>query len=142
MSPSLKKLIIFSLAEGIGDMVIDQCAEPDGIARSVILVNASNLKSAGARALSTCHSKVDSSVMRRASSVLDSVCKDKDLFDISEMLSFLFLGLADLAHHCNDKDAIKDVEDAALNFITVYDPNLDDDETHARALEKYERWVV
>ena len=54
----------------------------------------------------------------------------------------MFLGLSDLAHHCNDNGAIKEVEDAALNFITVYDPNLEDDETHARALEKYERWVV
>jgi hypothetical protein len=60
---------------------------------------------------------------------------------VLETLSFLILGLQDLSHYCKDKEPIKSVEDIALNFTTVYDPNLDDEETHAMALKKYEKWI-
>lgn len=96
---------------------------------------------AGEMALAKCNARIDKSKLKQAEKKIEQVCKDGDVFDIVETLSFLFLGLNDLGHYCKDKDMIKAVEDVALNFTTVYDPNLEDEINHQKAMEKYEKWI-
>jgi hypothetical protein len=109
--------------------------------KSLTFWNAEQLHAAGMAAIMKTKCKIDKSKIRQAEKKIDQVCKNKNQFDVAEMLSFLFLGLNDLGHYCNDKRVIKDVEDAALNFITVFDPNLEDTRIHEEALNKYGRWV-
>jgi len=144
MTPSLKKLCIFGLASGIGQMIqtqVDGFSDMTPDEKEIARWNAVELHRSGMSAISNCKVKIDSSKIRQASKRIDQVCKNKKLFDVTEMLSFLFMGLNDLAHYCKEKAIIKQVEDAALNFITLFDPNLEDEAIHAAALDKYERWI-
>ena len=144
MSPSLKKLCVFGLAAGIGTMIQDQVGgftDMDQEEKKLTFWNAQELHGAGMAAILKTKCKIDQSKIRQASEKIDQVCKNKNQFDVAEMLSFLFLGLNDLAYHCRDKQMIKTVEDAALNFITVFDPNLEDSRIHEEALNKYGRWI-
>jgi len=144
MTPSLKKLCIFGLASGIGQMIqtqVDGFSDMTPDEKEIARWNAVELHKSGMSAISNCKVKIDSSKIRQASKRIDQVCKNKKLFDVTEMLSFLFMGLNDLAYYCKENEIIKQVEDAALNFITLFDPNLEDESIHAAALDKYERWI-
>jgi len=144
MSPSLKKLVIFGLAAGIGNMIQDQVGgftDMDPEEKKLTFWNAQELHGAGMAAIMKTKCRVDKSKIKQAEKKIDQVCKNKNQFDVAEMLSFLFLGLNDLGHYCKDKQTIKTVEDAALNFITVFDPNLEDSQIHEEALNKYGRWI-
>ena len=145
MSPSLKKLVIFGLAAGIGTMIREQVggfADMTEDEKDLTSWNAEQLNAAGMAAIMKTKCRVDKSKIKQAEKKIDQVCKNKTQFDVAELLSFLFLGLNDLAYYCKDKETIKTVEDAALNFITVFDPNLDDSQIHEEALGKYEGWIA
>lgn len=90
------------------------------------------------KALEKCNVKIDNSMFARAAKKINeaAIVQHYESFDILEVLSFLFLGLNDLS---SDKNS-KAVEDAVLNFITMYDPNLENDDLHQIALKKYEEW--
>ncbi len=141
MNTPLKKLCIFGLAAGIGNMIIDQAPKMvTGVELNTTVENAQELSQAGQKAIESCHVKIDYSKLKKAKEKIDAVCQDGEQFDIAKMLSFLFLGLNDLSLYNKDK-IIKDVENAALNFVAMYDPNLEDEQIHCEALKKYEEWI-
>ena len=146
MTPSLKKLCIFSLAMTIGAKareIISTAQDIYEIDRGLILVNASALEAAGTRAMATCGwISLDGSRIKQIYRKIYTGLEHGQDSSVSEMLSFLFAGLNDLAHHCRDKSIIKSVEDAALNFMTVFDPNLEDEATHEAAMVRYEKWAA
>lgn len=144
MTPPLKKLVIFGLAAGIGKMVTSQADQMgmDETQKDLVIWNAEQIARAGDAAIDKCHVRVDASRMRQAHKKIDQVCKDGGEFDLVEALSFLFLGLNDLFIFCKDKAIIKAIEDAALNFATIYDPNLEDESIHRAAMKKYEDWLA
>ena len=148
MKPAMKKLCIYSLATGLGLMIKDRLnadapefTDLDAIERQVILDNAEDLRSAGQDAIDNCQVKVDSSAARRCHRKIEEICKDGQEYDVVEVLSFLFLGLADLELFCGDKKRIAAVKDAALNFMVWYDPGLDDQAVHFAAMVKYCKWI-
>lgn len=144
MSPSLKKLCIFGLAIGLGKMVLSQIhnLNLDQTEKELVIWNATEIINTGQKAIDNCHIKVDKSKLRQAKKKIDQVCNNGGEFVIKEMLIFIFSGLNDLAHFCKEKETIKSIEEAALSFTTLYDPNLEDEETQAMALERYERWAA
>ncbi len=122
-------------------MIIEQAPKRlTGLSLKVTIENAQALSQAGQKAIESCHVKIDYSKLKKAKEKIDAVCQDGEQFDIAKMLSFLFLGLNDLSHYSKDK-IIKDVEDAALNFVVMYDPNLEDEQIHSEALKKYKEWI-
>ena len=143
MTPAIKKICIFGLAEGIGHILkleINKGRIPtDEI--NLVLSNANEMIKVGQNALYNSKVKLDKSTFKRAKAKINELYADKEEFIITELLSLLFCGLNDLSHFCKDKTLIKSVEDAALNFLTLYDPNLEDEENHKTALEKYDKWI-
>jgi len=144
MNTALKKICIFGLAEGVGTMIlkqVDKMDDLDNIQKKVTKENAESLARTGSVAIRTCNVKVDRNMIKRAKKKIDQVCQDGEDFEVAQMLSFLFLGLNDLSLYCKDKEIIQQVEDAALNFTTMYDPNLEDEKIHQAAMEKYQVWM-
>ena len=135
MTPSLKKLCILGLATGIGNMLRTQSDDNKVIWRAV------KLSEAGQQAIDSLPVKIDKSTIRRVTRKIDQVCKDKDIFDVAEMLSFLLLGLFDLQHYCKNNKHLDLVQKRALWFVKLFDPKLDNEEIHAEALRRYEEWV-
>ena len=137
MTPSLKKLCIFGLATGVGQLVLQQTDDDRTAYR------AQKLAESGQDAVDKCGIKVDRSMINRVRKKIDQVCIDKTEFDIVEMLSFLFLGLVDLELVCNEKTTalIEPIRKRALWFMRIYDPKLDQEDNHARAMKKYNDWI-
>ena len=135
MKTALKKVCLFSLAAGLGEMIQEQVSTFDmsDAKRKITIWNAQQISITGQKALDNCGIKIDHSRYKQTWRKIDEIRKDKDLFDIAEMLSFLFLGLQDLF-------GIEALEQAVLNFITQYDPNLENDKMHEIAGEKYYKW--
>jgi len=141
MNTPLKKLCIFGLAAGIGNMIIDQAPKIlTGVDLYITFKKAQALSQAGQKAIESCHVRIDHGKLKKAYEKIDEICHNGEQFDIAKMLSFLFLGLNDLSHYSKAK-TIKDVEDAALNFVVMYDPNLEDEQIHSEALKKYKEWI-
>ncbi len=140
MKTPLKKVCILALSAGIGKMVFRQSfkLEMTQDERCETLWNAKQISDAGQEALNHCGVKIDKSRMKQAKAKIDEFKKDTDKFDIAETLSFLFLGLNDIN---NGDPMITAVENAVLNFMTAFDPNLENEDLHSIALKKYERWI-
>jgi len=151
MKPSLKKIVIFGLAAGLGQIIKDQLNDPEKKEKyfsdlnpteiGLLIWNCSQIEQAGEKAINTVRAKIDRSKLRQAERKIKEVSGDMGQTDFLRMLSFLFLGLADLALYCNDRTAIHDLQDATLNFITQYDPNLELEPVHLEAHERYEAWL-
>ena len=145
MKPSLKKVCIFSLAAGIGKMINSQIHkfDMDDERKKLTLWNANQIAIAGEKALMKCGIKIDNSRLKQSTKKINeaAIQQNDNSFDVLETLSFLFLGLNDITHYSKNKTYIKDVEDAALNFMVMYDPNLEKDDVHIIAAEKYQRWI-
>ena len=152
MNASTKKLCIYGLATGLGIMIrerlgneAEEFKDLSEIERQVILDNTAEIQAAGQYAIdhTILHDKVkvDRSRLRQVHRKVEEVCKDGEEYDVVETLSFLFLGLAELEFYCRDKKKIETVKDAALNFMTVYDPNLENEEIHKAANDKYNQWI-
>ena len=142
MKTPLKKACIFSLSAGLGKMVMSQIHQfnlADDEKKKLIVWHSNQIAIAGEKALKNCNVKIDKSMLKQASKKITeaAIVQHDNSFEILEVLSFLFLGLNDLS---SDKNS-KQVEDAVLNFMTMYDPNLENEDLHKIALKKYERWV-
>lgn len=144
MTPALKKVCIFSLAAGIGKMINSQIHkfDMDDERRKLTVWNANQIAIAGEKALKKCEIKIDNSRLKQSTKKINeaAIQQNDDSFDVLETLSFLFCGLNDISLY-SDEIYIKNVEDAALNFMVMYDPNLEKDDIHAIAVDKYERWI-
>jgi hypothetical protein len=155
MKTALKKICIFSLAAGVGLMVKSQISDPDNDyfkdttqdEKDIIQDCATDISIAGEYALDNCGVKIDRSRFRQAGKKVDEVKMNGEEFDIVETLSFLLAGLTDMIkdwgryENIGARERIKAVQDAALNFLCVYDPNIEMDNIHAIAAAKYEEWV-
>jgi len=151
MKTSLKKLVIFSLAGGLGKIVKDQITDPEKLKEyfsdlsqdeiKLMIWNCNAIEQAGQKAINTVKAKIDRSRLRQAERNIKEVSGDMEQTDFLRMLSFLFLGLADLALYCNDRAAIHELQDATLNFVVQYDPNLELSDIHQEALENYNKWI-
>ena len=136
MTPALKKLTVFGLAAGVGEMLVEQGSTEQEKWR------AQKLWEAGNEAMELCRARVDRSALKRATKKIDQVCEDGNEFDAAEMLSFLLLGLFDLQLYSrNNSGHIDRLIKRTLWFTRLYDPKLDNEDIHAAALKKYERWV-
>lgn len=135
MNPSLKKLCIFSLAASIGGMLVDQAAKDS------IKWRAEKLREAGQAAIDHAHIKIDTNAMKRVEKKIDQVCKNKEYYDVAEMLSFLILGIQDLNHYCKFLESLITLEARALWFLKIFDPKLDQEDVHTEALRRYEEWI-
>jgi len=112
MNNSIKKLSIFSLAAGVGQMIHDQ-ADDDKIKwRSSLLAKSGN------EALATCKAKIDASRLNQVKKKIDAVCEDKEKFDTVNMLSFLLTGLDDLQAHCKRKSGCLSFSTRSLKIQT------------------------
>lgn len=143
MKTSLKKLCIFGLGAGLADMVFQQ-APRQGYTKdefNLVIEMCAHLKTTSLFAIEKSRIKVTKKMIDKVKVKIDKFQHNATVFDITEALSFLLLGVQDLIHFCNDKTYIQPVEDAAMNFVTVFDPNLEDEDTHASALERYKRWI-
>jgi len=151
MTPSLKKLVIFGLAAGIGPIIRDQINDPDKKVKyfadlsqdeiKLLLWHCSNIETAGKTAMDKTKAKKDNSKMRQAERKIIEAAGTLGEIDVLRMLSFLFLGLTELELYCNDKDMIKEVREVTTGMMTFWDPNLELDDTHSEAHEQFARWI-
>ena len=135
MTPSLKKLCIFSLATGLGQMISAQTDD------DATRWRAAKLGEAGQNAIDRCHAKVDASRVKQVQEKIAQVCKDGEEFDLVETLSFLLLGLMELQHYSPGDSRIKTLIKRAMWFTRLYDPRLEDDATHEAAYRRFEAWI-
>lgn len=152
MTPSLKKLCIFGLAAGFDKIIINQINDPEMLEKyygdlaqdelNTIIWNANLIGSTGQTALDKCDIKKDKSKIRQAKRKIEEAVEHYQQVDMTKILSFLFCGLSELNHYCHEKDIIQPVSDAVLNYITLHDPNLEDEDTHEAAFNAYEKWVT
>lgn len=135
MSPSLKKLYIFSLAAALGEKIRKESSD------EAVIWRAEKLEEAGKNAINHCKVKVDNNAIKRVYEKISQVCDRKDEHDATEMLSFLLLGLQDLSYYSKGNETLNLIEKRALWFIKLFDPKLEDEEKHEAAYKKYEAWV-
>ena len=152
MKTALKKLCIFGLAAGFNQIILKQINDPVMLEKyygdlshdelNTIIWNANLIGSTGQAALDKCHARKDKSKIRQAKRKIEEAVDHYQQVDMTKILSFLFCGLSELNHYCNDKDVIQPVSDAVLNYITLHDPNLEDEDAHEAAFNAYERWAA
>ncbi|WP_333664762.1 hypothetical protein [Desulfobacter postgatei] len=154
MNPSLKKLVILSLAGSIGSLIRKEMEHPhlreraiggmDGTAYDLLMWHCDQMDETGHRAFAelTRGITVDGSMIRQSQAKIWEAVGTLGEMDLTRALSFLCLGIDELEHYCqNNRDVLRAVGEAARGFVTMWDPNFEDEETHAAALADYERWI-
>ena len=131
---TIKKLCIFCLATGVGQMIIDQ-TDDDKVAWRAL-----KLSESGQKCIDNCQVKIDSSAVKRVKAKIDQICKHKDEYDIVEMLSFLVYGVQELIMHYSKSEMLENLEKRALWFIKIYDPKFEAN-VHEIAYKRYEEWI-
>lgn len=152
MNTPLKKLTIFGLAGGLGKIVRDQVNDPEKKERffadltqdeiELLLWHCDQIETAGQKAMDTAKVKKDRSMVRQSERKIIEAAGTVGEIDFLRMLSFLFLGLAELELYCKDKEPIQELREATLNFMSMWDPNFEDELTHGEALNDFERWAA
>lgn len=155
MNPSLKKLVILSLAGAFGSLIRKEMAHPhlraralggmDDTAFDLLMWHCDQMDEAGHRAFAevTRGITVDGSMIRQSQAKIWEACGTVGSLDVTRTLSFLCLGLDELEHYCQKHaDVLRPVAEAARGFITLWDPNFEDETIHAAALAAYERWIA
>ena len=144
MKSAMKKECILSLSAMLGKLAGENLHTIEGpdIEREVVRDNAKDLYEIGLKALKKCaYAKADKNYLRRVKLKIDIACELGNGFDFILILSMLFNGLNDLTLFCKEKDLLEEVEGAALNLMTVWDPNLEFEDTHQVAKDKYNIWI-
>ena len=137
MTPSIKKLCIFGLATGVGEMLQKQSRDGQ------VQWRALKLAQAGQDCIMNCKVKVDSSSFRRAKLKVDQINNDHEQFDVVEKVSFILLGGQDFRHHATDHKYIERLDmlnKRALWFMKLFDPGFESD-VHEVAYQKYIAWT-
>jgi len=133
MNTSIKKLCIFGLATGVGEMLQKQSKDEQ------VKWRAKKLSEAGQALIDNCKVKVDSSSVKRVRKHIDKVCKDKDQYDVVLMLSFLIFGVQELLHYSGE-ERLKTLEKRAIWFTKIFDPKLESS-VHEDAYKQYVKWT-
>jgi hypothetical protein len=149
----MRKLCILSLAAGTGPVIRDSLTRPERVERyfadctpeqiELIRWHCDQIEAAGKQAYDTLTRGIrvdDSRVNTARRKIIELTGFGQDI-DLLRLLSFTWLGLLDLQHHCQDP-VLQPVIDAVIGFITVWDANLIDDDTHAAAMADYEGWLA
>jgi len=136
MNSTLKKLSIFSLAAGVGQMIYDQ-AEDERVKYRAALMS-----KAGQDALDKCKAKIDKSKIKQIQKRIDAVCEDKEKFDTVDILSFLLAGLDDLQRHCKKTKAIDLCIKRAKWLLDFFDPKLESFKLFKDVGKRYEEWAA
>jgi len=137
ISASIKKLCIFGLATGVGNMLQNQSKDEQ------VKWRAKKLSEAGQALINNCKVKVDSSSFRRSKLKIDQVNNDHEQFDVVEKVSFILLGTHELRHYATDDQYINRLEllnKRALWFMKLFDPGFESD-VHETAYQKYYEWT-
>tara|TARA_B100000614_G_C14556047_1_gene495560 strand:- start:621 stop:1067 length:447 start_codon:yes stop_codon:yes gene_type:complete len=148
MNTPLKKACIFGLAAGIGTTIAKHVrkVETDEQRIRTILWNSKEIQKAGIMAAVKSKVLMDDSLVLRTSEKLDQLMTDKEDIDILRILGVIFIGIQDLgvmrSKFHNPNPELEALEDACLNFLTVFDPNLEREDVYAAAEGHYERWVA
>ncbi|RJR07915.1 hypothetical protein C4588_06100 [Candidatus Parcubacteria bacterium] len=152
MNTPLKKLCVYGLAGGLGKIVREQVLNPEKKEKyfadltqdetELLLWNCAQLESAGQKAMDTAKVKRDRSMIRQAERKIIEAAGTVGEIDVLRMLSFLFLGLAELELYCKDNGPIQELREAALNWMVQFDPNLELSDVHEEAHEKFKGWVA
>ena len=150
MTPKIKKLTVLALAASFGNLIKDQIDEalPDitDQERELLLWHCDQITKAGNKAYNkVCGGiKRDKSTLKAsAGKILEAIGGSFAVIDMTRMLSFLVMGLDELEHYCKQhREVIREAADATRGFITLWDPNFEDEETHAAAMADYERWIA
>jgi hypothetical protein len=164
MTPSTKKLITLALAAEFGPIVRHSLRDPARRARyfadcppeqiNLIFWHCDQIAPAGRRAFETLTQglSIDGPALRLCERKLTEAVRviDGDGIDLLQILSFIWAALLDIEHYMHQRKrppsdreatAIRDVIEAVTGFITAWDPNISEDDTHAQALEDYEKWM-
>ena len=152
MNTPLKKLTIYGLAGGLGKIVREQVLNPEKKEKyfsdltqdeiELLLWHCDEIETAGQKAMDTAKVKKDRSMVRQAERKIIEAAGTVGEIDFLKTLSFLFLGLAELEIYCKNKSTIIELRDAALNWMTQFDPNLELSDVHSKAHEKFKEWVA
>jgi len=137
MNTYLKKLCIFGLATGVGNMLQNQSKDEQ------VKWRARKLSEAGQALIDTCQVKVDSSSFSRSKLKIDQVNHDHEQFDVLETVSFVLLGTQELRHYATDDQYIKRLEllnKRAIWFMKLFDPTFKS-KVHETAYKKYYEWT-
>ena len=137
MNTSIKKLCIFGLATGVGEMLQKQSDDEQ------VKWRAKKLSEAGQVLIDNCQVKVDSSSFRRAKLKVDQINNDHERFDVVEKVSFILLGGQELRHYATDNTYIKRLDilnKRAIWFMKLFDPGFESG-VHEIAYQKYIKWT-
>lgn len=135
MNTAIKKLCVFGLAAGVGEMIYNQTDNDRAKWR------ARKLAEAGNDAINNLSVKIDNSAIRRVKRKIDEVYTDKEQYDIRDMLCFLLAALDDLDQHTDGNNDIATLCKRAAWFNSLYDPKTDSFDIYADAARRYEAWV-
>ena len=137
MNIKYRTLLLLSLADGIGKMLIEQGETPE------IKWRALKMQESASRILVTQKTKITKPGMRLIRSKIDAFCKDKHQFDLVEALSFLILGISDLMVYKRSNGPLyTPLLKRIVWFTKLFDTKLDEEETHTRAMGRYEQWIA
>ena len=160
-SPTAKRIVTLALASEFGTIIKKSINTPATREKyfsactdqeiDLILWNCDEISNAGKVAfyLLTKHINLDKSLLRACEKKVTEAVKPIEGPDVDmvRLLSFLWTSLMDIDHYMTDrtdnqpgKAALGKLIDAVRGFITVWDPNISDDDTHAAALQDYEKW--
>ena len=135
MNTPMKKLLIFGLCGGLGDILIDTTASDD------VYQHARRLKILSDRAIKTAHVKLTPNMLKRIWSKIADVYTPGTDVDTVEVLSLCILGLMDLQHHSGPGTPVDSLLAHVMYFTKQFDPELQDEEKHSAATRKYLEWL-
>lgn len=137
MNTSVKKILIFALADGIASAVLAQSEEDDAKWR------AKKLKESATHAIKKTGVTITQRTVRKLERKIENLNMNDGKFNIITALSLCLLGLMELQHYANRtaRSYIDPVLRRTMWFIKLYDPKLEDEELHAKAMHKYIEWL-
>lgn len=135
MTTSEKKLLILGLCSGLGDMLMTQTMDDE------VFRHARRFKTLADRAIGACHIRITHQMLKRIKDKLSEVYTNGTEFNVVEVLSLCILGLMDLQHYSGEGTPVDAVLTHAMYFTKLWDPKLQDEDSHSAAVRKYRDWL-
>ncbi len=137
MTPSLKKLCIYALADALGTSGIQ--AAPD----DAVKWRCQKLREAGEQALNgVCKQvKVNKSKINQAQTSVMKLHKDGDELDMVQEISFLLAALCDLEQFMPDNEGNNRLIKRSMWVLALWDTKLDKFDIYDNAAKRYQKWI-
>ena len=136
MTPSVKKLCIYSLTVGLGQKIKEETED------EVLQYRMQKLQESGQYAVDTCFGTIDNSRIKQIKKKIDHVYKGAERVDILDMLLFLLTACTDLEESGCKDISLEVIIRRLLWCLQLFDPKMDNTDRYIKTQQLYKEWIA